>query len=65
MFKTYEEARAHAQAQADRYGFDHGLRRVDGPLVKGWRVVMLPSPRFRSGAELACEVVTPSQAQEA
>ena len=65
--KTYDEARAVAQAKANdmaranpgyakRGGCDFGLERYPGG---GYHVFLLPLPRNRFGHELACEVVMP------
>lgn len=61
-FKTYEEARAEAQKRADTAPYiSYGLEKNGAyPGYGPWVIFMLPAPRYRSGHELRCEVVDPS-----
>ena len=63
-FDTYARARAYAQSLANDLGrrlpeqtragrCDLGLERMGD----SWRVFRLPSPKYRAGGELSCEVV--------
>ncbi len=51
---TYDEAKAHARAQANALGFDYGIERD----AFGYRAFMLPRRENRRGHELRCEVVS-------
>lgn len=53
----YVAARAEAQREADKFGYDYGIEAND--LFKSFHVFMLPSAQHRSGHELRCEVVHP------
>lgn len=59
-FKTWEVARANAQAQADKYRMDFGIESQRGLAGLEFRVFMLPKPANRQGHELTCETVRPS-----
>ena len=54
----YVAARAEAQREADKFGYDYGIEAND--LFKSFHVFMLPSAQHRSGHELRCEVVHPT-----
>lgn len=54
--EAYVGARAKAQADANRDGFDRGLEAND--LFKQWTSFMLPARKNRYGHELRCEVVS-------
>lgn len=59
-FKSYDEARALAQTEADADGMDRGLERMPDHTGRGghvYRVFLLPDRRHRCGHELRCEVV--------
>jgi len=55
MFKTWKEARDHAQDEANRWGKDYGLE--FNPIYKRYFVYGLPGVGSRFGHELTCEIV--------
>jgi len=59
VFATWSEARAHAQAQANKLGLSFGIEKPTP--YQGWSVKMLPRPENRCGWELRCEVVDPER----
>lgn len=58
-FKDYSSAKAHAQKQADEYGYDYGVEK--NKLFSTFSVFMLPCKENRYGHELFCETVHPSK----
>lgn len=57
---TYTAALAHAQALADRTGYDVGLERNE--IFGTYEYRVLPRTENRRGFELRCEVVRPTTA---
>lgn len=57
-FKTWREARDYAEQQAREVGVAYGIEKPTP--YAGWTVKMLPRPENRSGWELRCEAVEPS-----
>ena len=61
--ERYLEARAEAQAKANRLNMDVGLEKVAFPFG-GYTHFLLPSPERRYGHELRCEVVEPERGRK-
>lgn len=55
-FKTYKEAFAHAQKEANASGMSRGIEKPVPPYNE-WNVITLPRPQNRFGHELRCQVV--------
>lgn len=57
--RSYQVARAEAQARANALGCDVGLEAND--LFRTWHTFLLPARQYRQGHELRCEVVMPER----
>ena len=57
FYSDYTEARAYAQKRANEHGLFFRVKRVDGPLEKGYVVRGVPSPAFQYGGDLEGELV--------